>query len=306
MNRKKIHDLSLANDYIKLLNSNFKNLETNLFLPLSTGRVGEGGRRKMGYFKLPYTDKPLITIITVTYNCKNFLECTLKSILSQSYPNIECILIDGGSDDGTIDLIKGYESDLDYWVSEPDSGIYDAMNKGISLALGDYIGILNAGDGLYEEAISYYVNEINKNGADVVCATIDILDSDSKLKYVFKPLKSKGSTIYRMPFAHMSAYIKRDVFDRIGLYSLDYKLSADFDFFYKIIERREIVSEVECSVGYFREGGVSSDLLKSLLDTKRIISKNRGRVYSILWFIFRCFRSFFSNFFKKIVFFLGL
>ena len=90
--------------------------------------------------------QPVFSIITVTYNAERWLERTILSVLSQSYPNIEYIIIDGGSTDGTVDIIKKYEERIAYWVSEPDKGIYDAMNKGIQKATGEWINFMNAGD----------------------------------------------------------------------------------------------------------------------------------------------------------------
>ena len=92
--------------------------------------------------------QPTFSIITITYNAVRLVEQTLLNVLSQSYPNIEYIVIDGGSTDGTVDIIRRYESGLAYWVSEPDKGIYDAMNKGLQKATGDYVWFINAGDSL--------------------------------------------------------------------------------------------------------------------------------------------------------------
>ena len=93
--------------------------------------------------------QPVFSIITITYNASRWVESTILNVLSQSYPNIEYIVIDGGSTDGTVDIIKQYASGISYWVSEPDKGIYDAMNKGLEKATGDYVWFINAGDSLY-------------------------------------------------------------------------------------------------------------------------------------------------------------
>jgi len=93
--------------------------------------------------------RPTFSIITVTYNAERWLERTILSVLSQSYPNIEFIIVDGASKDGTVDIIKQYEPGIASWVSEPDKGLYDAMNKGLRMATGDYVWFINAGDTLY-------------------------------------------------------------------------------------------------------------------------------------------------------------
>jgi glycosyltransferase involved in cell wall biosynthesis len=105
----------------------------------------EGGLRKRGLYK-SNLQEPLVTVITVTYNCGHCLEGTILSVLNQSYSNVEYIVIDGGSKDGTLDILNRYDHAIDYWVSEPDNGIYDAMNKGIRFSSGEWLNFLNAKD----------------------------------------------------------------------------------------------------------------------------------------------------------------
>ena len=101
----------------------------------------------------PKSDLPLISVVTVVFNGVDMLEQTIRSIVSQTYPNVEFIVIDGGSTDGTIDLIKKYEHKISYWTSEKDGGIYDAMNKGTAVATGEWIGFMNAGDSYFDETV---------------------------------------------------------------------------------------------------------------------------------------------------------
>ena len=110
----------------------------------------EGGLRKLGKTKESQPEKPLVTVITVVFNGEKFIEKTIQSVLCQDYKNIEFIVIDGGSIDGTLDIIKKYEHSIDYWVSEKDQGIYNAMNKGIDLSKGDWTNFLNAADEFYD------------------------------------------------------------------------------------------------------------------------------------------------------------
>ena len=110
--------------------------------------------------------QPTFSIITITYNAVRLVEQTLLNVLSQSYPNIEYIVIDGGSTDGTVDIIRRYESGLAYWVSEPDKGIYDAMNKGLQKATGDYVWFINAGDTLCSsDTVQSVVSKLQKRKA---------------------------------------------------------------------------------------------------------------------------------------------
>jgi glycosyltransferase involved in cell wall biosynthesis len=143
------------------LASNCKNL---LFLPSNPKRKGEGGIRTKGYFKHSLPGKPLITVITVVYNGIQDLEKAIQSVVNQTYDNIEYIVIDGGSIDGTIDLLKKYDLKIDYWLSENDDGIYHAMNKAISLSSGDWIYFIGSDDQLLTSSLSQIaVNLISNN-----------------------------------------------------------------------------------------------------------------------------------------------
>lgn len=134
-----------------------------LFLPDCEVIKGEGGLQTKGYFKKSYKDKLLISIITVVYNGEEYLEETIQSVINQTYDNVEYIIIDGASTDGTLDIIKKYADKIDYWISEKDEGISAAFNKGILVASGKYLNFLNAGDKLLHKNIlnnfdKYFIN----------------------------------------------------------------------------------------------------------------------------------------------------
>ncbi len=133
----------------KLSDSKLQNM---MFLPPNPERKDEGGLRTKGYFKLSLPAKPLISVITVVSNGEKHLEKTIQSVMNQAYDNVEYIIIDGGSTDGTVDIIRRYDDQIDYWVSEPDSGIYDAMNKAASTSNGNWLYFIGADDVLYEVA----------------------------------------------------------------------------------------------------------------------------------------------------------
>lgn len=143
----------------EIVNKPEDKFETILFLPSGEGRQGEGGLRTRGYFKQSYEEKPLISIITVVFNGEKYLEETIQSVINQTYDNVEYIIIDGGSTDGTLEIIKKYEDYIDYWVSEKDKGLYDGLAKGFKLATGDILGYINAGDYYHKEALGV-VSEI--------------------------------------------------------------------------------------------------------------------------------------------------
>lgn len=154
--------LSMINKTDQCIDTNNSGFETIVLLPEGIERQGEGGLRAQGKIKKSYKDKPLISIITVVYNGEAYLEQTIQSVINQSYDNVEYIVIDGGSNDGTLDIIKKYEQQIDYWVSERDNGIYSAFNKGVRVAQGEWISFLGADDTYLEDAIMDYIQYLGK------------------------------------------------------------------------------------------------------------------------------------------------
>lgn len=230
-------------------------------LPASEERKGEGGLRTKGIFKKSYDDKPLISIITVVYNGEKHLEQTIQSVISQTYKNVEYIIIDGGSTDGTLDIIHKYEHMIDYWVSEKDAGIYDAMNKGISLAAGEWIGLINADD-WYEsnacEAVAEYFKK--KSGAYVFHGIMKMYDESTKYLYCTKPAKRYSLLKKGMVIDHPATFISRSLYKEYGLYGTHYKIAADWDLILRLyLAGVEFVS-INQVFANFRAGGVSSEM----------------------------------------------
>ncbi len=231
--------------------------ETILFLPEGERRQGEGGLRTKGYFKKSYKDKPLVSIITVVFNGEQYLEQTIKSVINQSYDNVEYIIIDGGSSDGTVDSIKKYEDKIDYWVSEKDNGVYDAMNKGLMLSEGEMIGIINADDWYIMDAISKSVLALKKSGADYSIGNIQKIPS----KIVARPIYPliTGKIYQEMMYPHISAFIKKTVYKKVGLFDTRYMISADFDMALRIHIENFRSIYIDTTLAMIMEGGISSD-----------------------------------------------
>jgi len=267
--------------------------ETVLFLPEGEGRQGEGGLRTQGYFKQSEEGKPLITVVTVVYNGEQFLEETIQSVISQTYDNVEYIIIDGGSTDSTLDIIKKYKHAIDYWLSEKDKGIYDAMNKGICCATGHFIGLLNADDLMYEESLVLYANEICLNRYDYLYSSVDLTSLSGEKYGVFRPIKSPllFGVLRQMPFAHQSLYLRQSLYKKIGLYKLRYKISADFDFLYSVLSLNLNNKDIGVSVGAFREGGESQDFIKSISNSKLVILDRKSKLWALIWFYYRFIRN---------------
>ena len=142
--------------------------------------------------------QPTFSIITITYNAVRLVEQTLLNVLSQSYPNIEYIVIDGGSTDGTVDIIRRYESGLAYWVSEPDKGIYDAMNKGIGMATGDVIGFLNADDYYQDGGVLETIAEaFAQHGADAVHGNLHYINGAREIVRTWRGTEYRPGSFQR-------------------------------------------------------------------------------------------------------------
>lgn len=208
-------------------------LETLLFLHDGENRKGEGGLRTKGYFKKSFENKPLVSIITVVYNGEKYLEETIKSVINQTYDNVEYIIIDGGSTDGTIDIIKKYEDKIDYWVSEKDKGIYDAMNKGIDIASGDWINFMNAGDNFYDIDVLTNIFELDIKELDLICGSFIVTGGEKNIL-----LKPKNFTRLNLFFwntrvvCHQAMFIKKE---KITYYSLKYRLKGELNWYLDLL-----------------------------------------------------------------------
>lgn len=202
--------------------------------------------------------QPLISVITVSYNAATTIEQTMLSVLNQTYPNVEYIVIDGGSTDGTVDIIKKYAHRLAYWVSEPDGGIYDAMNKGIAHASGDYINFMNAGDEFYKSSTltDFFVG--NHTEDILYGKTLNFLPYGSFIEEV-RPLEEIRR---QMCFCHQSSFVKTSLIKEIKFNST-YKSSGDYDFFYKVYHLNKTfcyIDQIVSKYNYFC--GISKDNYK--------------------------------------------
>ncbi len=178
-----------------------------------------------GYSSINET--PLVTVITVVFNGSRYLETTIESIVNQSYSNIEYIVIDGGSTDGTLDIIRKYNDHISYWVSEKDNGIYDAMNKGISIAHGEWINFMNAGDAFTSRDVINDIFSSKHSRATVIYGDTEVLyPSFSRLAKAKRvEYISKG-----MPFCHQSAFV-RGAYHKLNPFNTSNSIAADMEFF---------------------------------------------------------------------------
>ena len=169
-----------------------------------------------------------LSIITINFNNKIGLKSTIESVISQTFSDYEYIIIDGGSTDGSVELIKQYADKISYWVSEQDAGIYNAMNKGIKKATGEYCLFLNSGDCLFDESVLKQAFSLNP-GSDIVCFDAMFVKDGIEELHTY-PDEISFYYFYRGSLCHQSLLYKRFLFEKFGLYNEDYKVVSDWEF----------------------------------------------------------------------------
>ncbi len=262
--------------------------ETILFLPKNGERKGEGGLRTKGYFKKSYVDKPLISIITVVFNGEKHLEETIQSVINQTYDNVEYVIIDGGSIDGTLDIIKKYEDKIDYWASEKDAGIYDAMNKGLQLVAGEYIGILNADDFYEPSALKKSIELIKDNDADYSVAKVQYVNTKNIISPIF-PLE-KNKIYQEMFYPHISAFISRKAYKQVGLFKTQFKIAGDHDMALRIHLAGFRATYLDEIVGKLTEDGISAGISSNKESLSVAIENGKNKISAIFTYISQIFK----------------
>jgi glycosyltransferase involved in cell wall biosynthesis len=221
-------------------------------------------------------NNPLVSIITVTYNALENLEQTMQSVFSQTYPHIEYLIVDGLSNDGTVQMIKKYESKLSLWVSENDNGIYDAMNKGISRAKGELIGMINAGDYYEPEAVKSVVEIYLKNKeTGIFHGNINMLNKDGSFFKLKKPNTDLTELYKGISLFHSTFFVPASIYKEKGLYDIRFKVSADFDFALRCYLGGVKFYYIDKVIANFRLGGFSSsEGVGGMYESQDILLKN--------------------------------
>jgi glycosyltransferase involved in cell wall biosynthesis len=242
--------------------------------------------------------RPFVSLITVSYNSENTIADTIESILKQKYDNIEYIIVDGFSSDNTVSLAKSYEpmfKNRGYSfkiISEKDSGLYDAMNKGIKLSTGYIIGILNSDDFYVDElVIEKVVNKMISENSDCLYADLLYVDEKNIEKIVRRWKANRGDFILGWNPPHPTTFITKKVYDKFGLYKTDYKISSDYDLLYRIIHKGKIkTSYFEEYIVKMRVGGKSTSGIKSnIVSNKEIYNtlKENNQRFKLLIVVIR-------------------
>jgi glycosyltransferase involved in cell wall biosynthesis len=289
---------------VELLNKKAfeENFESILLLPENQSRQGEGGLRTKGVLKHSSSNVPLVSIITAVYNGEKYLEETIQSIVNQTYPNMEYIIIDGGSTDRTLEIIKKYDDKIDYWVSEKDQGISDAFNKGVRLAQGQYINFQGDGDGFVaSDSLEKVFHDLNSAQDIFISAKIKRVDVLGKEIFVSKQPKyfDKKSLLFRMSmphqglFTHIRYFKKYGLFDTKNTFSMDYEhLLRSYNEFPKVVLRNVVVAQWRADglgngrfLEIFREydkikrdNGIASGLILSIINCWILLKHSIKRI----------------------------
>lgn len=273
----------------------------------------DGGYRLQGHHSMIKPSLPVVSIITVVYNDVAHLERTILSILNQIYPNIEYIIIDGGSNDGTVAIIQKYEDRIARWVSEPDKGLYDAMNKGLEAAMGEFVWFMNSGDRIYRDDTLEKIMSIPRQGdAEThICVyygdtmIVDKKNNEIGLRRLRPPKKLTWRSFRKgMTVCHQAILIRRDL---TGPFDPRYRHSADFDWVIKALKKARgqegRKAEGNINTGLilcaFLDGGHSKQNISlSLSERFNSMVTHYGLLTTLFWHLIIPFR-FWIYFFKN-------
>jgi glycosyltransferase involved in cell wall biosynthesis len=238
--------------------------------PDVTGRrMAEGGLRLQGVEKASRPGEPLVSIVTICLNSAATLEQAIESVRAQTWPNIDYVVVDGCSTDGTLDIIRRHADTIDYFVSEPDGGLYQAMNKAISLAQGDHVLVLNSDDWYAPDAVETLVRAREYSGRDFVSALARYVDGEGQEVEVLRSMPFDAGIRLRMPLRHETMLLSAALYEEFGPYDDSYRVIADFELTMRLFDGGVTHYEVPRPLLNFRTTGVSS------VDTTRLFAERR-------------------------------
>lgn len=218
-------------------------------------------------------NQKLISIITIVYNGETEIVKTIESVASQKTKDVEYIIIDGKSTDNTMKEIQKYSDKIDLLISEKDDGIYDAINKGISLATGELIGIIHSGDYYAKEAIEFVRKEFMKSKADVIYGDVTIINEiDNNILFILQKANHRFLK-KRMSLFHPSSFITKKSYQKYGAYNLEYKIAADYELFMRYLKNGLSFSYIPQNLAFFKIGGISTTKVDELIKENIKIKK---------------------------------
>jgi len=224
--------------------------------------------------------KPLISIITVSFNSVKTIEKTILSVINQTYKNIEYLIIDGGSTDGTIDIIKKYNDKISYWVSEKDNGIYDAMNKGVIMATGDYLNFMNSDDYFFNDKVLFEVIPYLNNEYNIVYGNVEVIYNN------FRIIKKEPLPKYLWMGSvnHQSTFFKNKIIQKYK-YNTNNKLVADYELFLNIYYNEGKILKIEKTIASYSNNGISSiNDRQVIIDCYKTIKKFKKNIFIKIYY----------------------
>jgi glycosyltransferase involved in cell wall biosynthesis len=270
-------------------------LQYPILSPPNLERKGEGGLRSQGYFKQSYDEAsglsdnsplPLVTIITVVFNGEKHLEQTIQSVINQTYDNVEYIVIDGGSTDGTVDIIRKYENQIDYWVSEPDGGLYHAINKGITLCMGRLVGIIHAGDNYTLEAIVEVVEAyLKKTSAALFTGDCQCLFRDNYNWYI------RSGNLGPLPYKtlpHPSTFVSLETYKKYGAFETSFKIASDYEFFCRCFAQSVEFIYINKTIAIMMNPGISNNYYMTAKEELMVRMRYLPKLLAIIIFLRSC------------------
>lgn len=240
----------------------------------------EGGLRLAGDTAKSHSPtEPLVSVITVVLNGVGSIEQAIESVRRQTYPNVEYIVIDGGSTDGTLELLRKYDHAIDYWCSEPDQGIYDAWNKGLLISRGSWIGFLGADDSYRENAIQQYVRKIQESSntpLEYVSSKAEFIVPELGVKRVIGTAWNWKTFRKYMNAVHVGSLHHRSLFEKYGNFDKTYKICGDYELLLRAGDRLK-ADYVDATTVTIRGGGVSNRSFKVFEESRRAKVQAGGR-----------------------------
>jgi glycosyltransferase involved in cell wall biosynthesis len=218
--------------------------------------IAFGGMRFSQEPKMAIGDSPLVSILTIVLNAEDTLESTIKNVLSQSYSPVEHIVVDGGSCDRTLDIIKQYEDRIDCWISSTDINTSDAMNKALALANGELIGMISAGDWYEEDAIARVVEAHHQNPEAIIHGNCQYWSEDLAPRYI---MTARDNTTDFLHINHLTAFTPKTVYQRVGIFDLNFGQANDYEWYLRTKLKDTEFQYLNQVITHMRLGGMSDN-----------------------------------------------
>ena len=237
---------------------------------------------------------PFFSILTASLNSMPTIWDNLESMMSQNFKDFEHIVIDGGSDDGTLDILEKFKNAYNlYWISEPDGGIADALNKGLSIAKGRYIIVIQADDRLLDpDTLEKVYPLLGSKKVDIYSFPV-VLDHRDSCKVLRKPIRWLWWNHFKFILPHQGCFVKRTVFDQVGQFRTEFRINMDYDFFYRAFANKVSVKFGEFPVAIMGDSGIGSDssyMIKRLEEERWVqILNEKNLIWRLAQFIFNAF-----------------